>query len=386
MRVTFVTFEYPPFVQGGAGVYAASLTRELAKLGHEVTVLALGEESGDVPYVPEAGIEVRRIPGRGNTLRWVAFNAKVTKDIERSRGPERPDVVHLNSLGHLGFRDRPRGPAYVATAHHLVGELPQKAGLRLSDRAMDFSGENGFLIQAMERLGTGLVDRIIAVSQETGDGLQRLYKVDPGRIDVVWNGVSEDGMPREAIDRDAVRARLGFPPGKALLFVGRVDDPRKCLGNLIQAASGVPEASVIAVGSGDGSRARQLAKELGMEPRLAILGRLSQEDLWSAYVAADAHVCASRQEGFGLTIAEAMCADCPVISTEVGVARELSGRLEAVVPVNDVPALQEAIASTLSSCHDRSRPNRVRVPEELSWRRCAKETAASYEKAIGQER
>lgn len=35
MRVAFVTFEYPPFVIGGAGVYAAHLTEELAKLGQD---------------------------------------------------------------------------------------------------------------------------------------------------------------------------------------------------------------------------------------------------------------------------------------------------------------------------------------------------------------
>jgi len=34
MRVAFVTFEYPPFIIGGAGVYAMHVTKELAKLGH----------------------------------------------------------------------------------------------------------------------------------------------------------------------------------------------------------------------------------------------------------------------------------------------------------------------------------------------------------------
>ena len=38
MKVAFVTFEYPPFVMGGAGVYAKHLTEELAKLGHQITV------------------------------------------------------------------------------------------------------------------------------------------------------------------------------------------------------------------------------------------------------------------------------------------------------------------------------------------------------------
>jgi glycogen synthase len=38
MRIAFVTFEYPPFIIGGAGVYALNVTHELAKLGHQIIV------------------------------------------------------------------------------------------------------------------------------------------------------------------------------------------------------------------------------------------------------------------------------------------------------------------------------------------------------------
>ncbi|WOX56764.1 glycogen/starch synthase [Methanoculleus receptaculi] len=39
MQVAFVTFEYPPFIIGGAGVYAAHITEELANLGHLVVII-----------------------------------------------------------------------------------------------------------------------------------------------------------------------------------------------------------------------------------------------------------------------------------------------------------------------------------------------------------
>ncbi len=38
MKVAFVTFEYPPFIMGGAWIYATNITRELAKLGHQMIV------------------------------------------------------------------------------------------------------------------------------------------------------------------------------------------------------------------------------------------------------------------------------------------------------------------------------------------------------------
>ncbi|MEM0448346.1 MAG: glycosyltransferase family 4 protein [Methanomassiliicoccales archaeon] len=383
MRVTFVTFEYPPLIMGGAGVYAANLTKELAKLGHEVKVITFGGEKCDNSHPTEKdGIIVDRVQGKASTLRWIALDLKISRKIGHAPRSQRPDVVHLNSLGYIGLRDKSKGPPYVATAHHLVGEIPKRAGLRFSDRIMDFFGENGFLIPAMERFGTSFVDRIIAVSHKTAQGLQTLYKVDFSRIDIIWNGVSEEVIPVGLIDPEEARRRLGLPAGKVILFVGRVDDPRKCLGNIIKAASGIPDTYVVAVGSGDGRRAMELARELGMGSRVKFLGRLCQEELWYAYLGADVHVCASQHEGFGLTIIEAMCAGCPVISTDVGIARELSERLRAVVPVNDVPALRSAIISTLSASTSIQQAKTVRVPEELSWRRCAMETVECYKKSI----
>ena len=32
MRIAFITFEYPPLIGGGAGIYAINVTRELAKM------------------------------------------------------------------------------------------------------------------------------------------------------------------------------------------------------------------------------------------------------------------------------------------------------------------------------------------------------------------
>jgi len=38
MKIAFVTYEYPPFIMGGAGIYAKNITEKLAELDVEVTV------------------------------------------------------------------------------------------------------------------------------------------------------------------------------------------------------------------------------------------------------------------------------------------------------------------------------------------------------------
>ncbi|WP_440949208.1 glycosyltransferase [Methanosphaerula subterraneus] len=62
MRVAFVTFEYPPFVIGGAGVYAAHLTEELAKLGHQVVVFTPAID--DTEHLPYDNLKIWPVPVR----------------------------------------------------------------------------------------------------------------------------------------------------------------------------------------------------------------------------------------------------------------------------------------------------------------------------------
>jgi glycosyltransferase involved in cell wall biosynthesis len=248
-------------------------------------------------------------------------------------------------------------------------------------------GENGFIVPFMERQGIRMVDRYLAVSEQSKEGLKCLYGRPENRIDVVWHGVDGSRAPIGPQDRETIRTRMQLPEGQLLLFVGRVDDPRKNLLGLIRAMASLPrelDAKLLVVGSGSNAKAKSLAREMNLDERIFFMGRVSPEDLWSTYLVADGLVCVSWQEGFGLTIIEALCAGCPVISTEVGVAPDLQGRLEKVVPVNDEEALAEAI-SVLFKRKGRPKVAEVVIPYELSWERCAMETVAGYEKAIDQK-
>ncbi len=386
MRIAFVTLEYPPRLNGGAGVYAENLVRSLAELGHEVRVY--------VPYLgkrpvidrADANVEVRwvRQPLSG-IIGLAFFTLKVAKELECARDTERFDIVHLNGIAFLVFRDRAMGPTYVSTGHHLAGDTAKKGSLRFKDRVASFQGENGFLVPLLERYGAHITDHYLAVSQETREGLQRLYRVPGSAIDVVWNGVDGRAAPSGTHDREEIRERLGLPAAPVLLFVGRVDDPRKGLDNLIKALACFPperNVKLVAVGGGNAEKARMLAEQLGIKDRVVFMGRVSQEVLWNAYLVADAYICASYQEGFGLTILEALCARCPVISTEVGVAPEIRERLEGVVPTKEPEALRNAISILLMRREARPRFGEVEIPYDFSWKRCAKLTVAGYEKAI----
>lgn len=45
MRLAFFAWEYPPRLVGGLGTYAQYITRELVKMGHDVTVFTMNTGS-----------------------------------------------------------------------------------------------------------------------------------------------------------------------------------------------------------------------------------------------------------------------------------------------------------------------------------------------------
>jgi glycosyltransferase involved in cell wall biosynthesis len=91
----------------------------------------------------------------------------------------------------------------------------------------------------------------------------------------------------------------------------------------------------------------QLARELGIERRVFLLGRVPDVAAWLRR--ADVFVHPARWEGFGLAVLEAMLAGLPVVATNVSSLPELVvDRKTGVLVVPDDPvALAAAIPSAL---------------------------------------
>jgi len=109
-----------------------------------------------------------------------------------------------------------------------------------------------------------------------------------------------------------------------LLFVGRIDDPRKGLDMLIKAFKFVLvyiDAQLIIVGNGKKEKIMELAGPIAHY--LFFLGYVDDITLKKCYSLCDVYICPSRLEGFGLTILEAFAAGKPVIATNTGAIPEL---------------------------------------------------------------
>ncbi len=169
------------------------------------------------------------------------------------------------------------------------------------------------------------------------------------------------GMPQPQtvvplwIDVPFIRNTPGEHPAYALprpwlLFVGQLT-PRKGYDLVVRALPDIarvyPDVSLLVVsGINEAQRAHllTLAEEVGVARHIHLLGYLSDEALINLYRASDALLFPTRYEGFGLPLLEAMAANCPVITSDIPVVREIvrHGDNGLLVPYNDAAALARA--------------------------------------------
>ena len=115
-------------------------------------------------------------------------------------------------------------------------------------------------------------------------------------------------------------------PGRAreqqtLMFLGRIDEPRKGLPILLDAFPEVlaafPEATVLVAGPGDIEDVRR-GLDPAIDDRVEFLGLVSQEDKARALHSADIYVAPNTGgESFGIILLESMAAGTPVVASDI---------------------------------------------------------------------
>jgi glycosyltransferase involved in cell wall biosynthesis len=193
-----------------------------------------------------------------------------------------------------------------------------------------------------EQLALQAMRHVLVTSRATQRALLA-YGVDPGRVSVVEPGT--DAAPL------APRRR-----GNSLnLLCVATLTPRKGHDLLFEALSPLsPHWRLTCVGSLTRSPAtvaslRQQLRQLGLERQVELPGEVDGSALAQLYAQADLFILATRFEGYGMAVAEALAHGLPVISTQVGAIPELVGsQAGLLVAAEDVGMLRAALARVLS--------------------------------------
>ncbi len=183
-------------------------------------------------------------------------------------------------------------------------------------------------------------NRITTVSMASRNDLINHYRVDPNKIDVVYNGVVEDFSPVSEADQEEQRAH--YTEGKAyFVYVGSFHR-RKNIKRMLMAYENYRErggqASFVLIGEPMWSTGQleNIVSSMKYKNDLKLVGRKSQADLIKLVASAQALIFVSYFEGFGIPIVEAMKSGVPVLTSETSCMPEISGGAALLVnPLNE---------------------------------------------------
>ena len=384
MRIAFVTFEYPPFIIGGAGIYAKNVTEELAKLGHEVVVFTPEIKTSEETY-NKGDIDVKRIKLNEKlpfkALQFWLRLPSVLKEIDKK---EKFDVINFNGISYWSLKKRLLNIPHIITVHHLVIDAIKNNKLSLISRILDISGENSILIPIIEKRNIKYADEILASSNFTKNQIVKEYGIPSKKIEVVYLGTNQKKYSFTREELNQTKKQLNIPLEKPIiLFVGRIDDKRKGLDILLKAFKQILEkidSTLLVVGKGDKNKAIKLAKSLGILKNIIFAGFVDELTLKKCYSLCDVYVCPSRLEGFGLTILEAMAAGKPVIASNVGAIPEIIKDSNFLIPPNNDIILSKKILSILSNKKNKLKKLNFDYIKKMTWTNAAKKIVKVYKR------
>lgn len=334
LRVVLVIARYPPHHLGGYELRCRDVARELARRGHDVTVLTSREGArgtsvdGGVKVVRQLHLWPDGVHGRAQTLGFVLGTAS---DCWRLRRLVRDaDVVsywHQSGLSSALLAVRP----------------PKGCGV-LCDVSSDWlrdsagTGGNWFRIwekppgTALKRATKPLVRGIVGLllgapvwRPPFPPGRAYFTSEDRKRAYLEWGvAVDDAAVIRSGIDLGMFRFADGRPQGPArILFLGRIKR-RKGLHTLVLAMGDLPAGTRLrAIGPVEDdeylAEVAELADAARVMDRVEFGAAVPHADVPG--LLADAHVlvCASEEpEAFSRLVLEAFAVGTPVVGTTIG--------------------------------------------------------------------
>ncbi len=231
-------------------------------------------------------------------------------------------------------------------------------------------------------------DLIIAVSQTTKQDAINILKIPEEKIKVIYEAADPIYFPREKEEIKKIKEKFGIESDYFLCVGTR--EPRKNLNRVImafaQAEKDFPNMSLVIVGKygwGEDNFSRLLGdKQTKLKERIKILGYVEKLDLAKLYAGARAFVYPSLYEGFGLPILEAMASGCPVITSNIGSMKEITGSAAILCDPESIESISQSLIKVLKEDEKDLRMKSLQKAGEYSWDKTALQTLEAYHSLV----
>lgn len=361
----------------GSVVQCAALADALHAQGHDVTVYGAAA-SDDAAFFRPLRARLVLIPISSGFENLDRLAGQHMSDIERYLAANKRvhDVYHAQDwlMGSVlcHARDKLAGPV-VRTVHHV-----ERFDSPYLEHCQAQSIRNA--------------DSVLSVSDATRDEVKQRYGVESRRVE---SGIDSArfAMP-PARDVVELGARLGLcSAGPVLLSYGGIEQRKNSIGVLrafLALRKRLPSACWVIAGQAGPfeqpsyrEEFERLLRAASEDDRRAVLfaGVLSEAELMASYQLADAVVCASLKEGFGMCALEALAAGVPLIaSRRAPFTEQLDDRCATLIDPESPEALSAALWRVLLC----GRVDNARLSQGLerarrfSWQRAATDHVRLY--------
>jgi glycosyltransferase involved in cell wall biosynthesis len=379
MRVALNLVFLVPGETGGMEVYARELLPRLAAIdGLEPIAIVnrVAAEDRDAPWSADAMRSVVAPVDARDRKQWVWGEQRHVPRLAREL---HADLVHsLASTGPARIGPTRPGPPRVTTVHDLHYAVVPDAHFGLRSLGMRL------LVPAAVKASR----RVIADSRATKDDIVREIGFPDERIDVVHLATTLPPAHAPATPEAELRTRLRLGERPILLSLA-AKRPHKNVEGLIDALAGIPaerRPALVVPGYATEHEAalRARAAASGVDDAVRFPGWLPREDVEGLWRACVAHVLPSLYEGFGLPVLEAMARGVPGACSDRASLPEVAGEAALLFDPDDPAAIRAAIERLLgdAALRERLRAAGLERAAQFSWERCARETAAAYERAL----
>jgi len=389
MKIAYISSTFPPY-KGGIGNVCFYNARELARLGHKVTVFVpqYDEKVKETPYFKEFRVVyMKPFFKYGNA----AFCPQLLWRLKKF------DLVHLHfpffGGAEVVFFWKKFNPRTKLVLHYHM-DVVGKGILGLIFKFYNYFTLPKILNRAQKVIVTSLDYAQIS-------NIKNSVKKTPNKFIEIPNGVDVyHFFPKERDKELLTKHKIGEET-RIILFVGGLDKAHyfKGVDVLLKAMRGIvytndtqinphknTNVKLIIVGGGELKQNYvKLAKNLDLEDNIIFAGSVSQEDLPKYYNLSQVVVLPSidKSEAFGLTLVEAFSCGKPVVASLLpGVRTVVDNGINGLLAKScDIQDLKKKIIYLLSRPEEAQKfgeRGRKKVEEKYDWQKIGRQIEGVY--------